>query len=432
MYGLAFPIIGGMISQNVLNLVDTAMVGVLGDEALAAVGMGSFLNFMAGAFVTGMAAGVQAMSAHWRGAGRSEETALPLTAALLLACGFALPAAFILIGLAPSAYGLLGLSPEVAVLGIPYLQIRLVAMPGLGMNFAFRGYWAAVSLTRFYLRTLLVMHGCNILLNWLLIFGRLGFPELGVRGAALGTTLSTYLGTALYLTLALRHARAAGFLRAWPVRELLGRLLRLSLPAGLQSFGFATGMTALFWILGRLGTAELAAANVLTNLTLLGILPLIGFGLATGSLVGQELGRGDVAAAERWGWEVSTLAMLGMGLLALPVAVFPDAVLGLFLHEPATRELARVPLRLIASLLGLDALGTVLLHAHLGAGDSRRVMLVSFTLQWGLFLPSAFLIGPVLGHGLLEIWIANLAYRGLQALVFACSWRRGGWRRIRL
>ena len=191
-------------------------------------------------------------------------------------------------------------------------------------------------------------------------------------------------------------------------------------------------MTLLFWILGILGTAELAAGSVLTQLTLLGILPLIGFGIAAATLVGNALGRGDTPDAARWGWEVGTFAMVVMGTLALPIALYPQVPLALFLHDPATLELARIPLRLVAATLWIDALGTVLLNAHIGAGSTRRVMQISVSLQWGGFLPVAYLLGPVLGHGLLAIWLANVCYRAIQAGVFVRSWSRGSWASVRI
>ncbi len=151
------------------------------------------------------------------------------------------------------------------------------------------------------------MHVCNVILNWLLIFGHLGLPALGATGAGIGTTISTYVGTAIYIGLALRHARPLGFLRSRVDRSTVATMLRLSVPAGLQSFFFAAGMTAFFWIIGRIGTPELAASNVLVQLLLVAILPGVGFGMAAASLVGQALGRGDRDDAVRWGWDVVRL-----------------------------------------------------------------------------------------------------------------------------
>jgi putative MATE family efflux protein len=428
--GLALPIIGGMVSQNVLNLVDTAMVGTLGAAALAAVGMASFANFVASAFITGLSAGVQAIAARRLGEGRISETANPLNGGLLLAMVLAVPWSVFLIIVTPKIFPALVNDPEVIVLGIPYFRARLVAMVALGMNFAFRGYWNGVSMSRLYLRTLIVMHACNIFLNWVLIFGHLGLPALGSTGAGIGTSIATFIGTGYYIVMGLRHARPNGFLAALPTRETMLSMLRLSVPAGLQQLFFAGGMTAFFWVIGRVGTAELAASNVLVQLMLVVILPGIGFGLAAATLVGQALGRGDPRDARAWGWDVCRIAMLVVGLLSLPALLFPELILRGFLHDPETLALARLPLQLVAATMALDTVGTVLLNALLGAGYSRAVMVVSVSLQWGLFLPVVYLTGPVLG--MLGIWSAQIIYRAIQTGLFISIWHSGHWARVRV
>ncbi|MEZ4469581.1 MAG: MATE family efflux transporter [bacterium] len=430
--GLALPIIGGMVSQNVLNLVDTAMVGRLGDAALAGVGLGGFANFMAIAFITGMSTGVQAMAARRRGEGRDADTAVPLNGGLVLALALGLPSGVILMILAPHFFPLIADQPEVAAAGTAYLQYRLIGMAAVGMNFAFRGYWNAVDRSRLYLRTLLVMHATNITLNWLLIFGHLGFPEMGAAGAGLGTAISTWVGTAYYLLLGRRYARDAGFLRALPDRPTLATMLRQSVPAGLQQFFFAAGMTVFFKLVGQVGTAELAASNVLVNLLLVAILPGLGFGLAAATLVGQALGRGDRPDARAWGFDVTKLALVVMAALALPAIIVPEWVLLPFIKTPSTLELAAPVLRLIAILLPLDAIGTVLMNGLFGAGDSRKVMVVSIVTQWVIQLPLVWLVGPTLGYGLFAIWVVWLAGRAGQSAVFWAIWRGAGWGNARL
>ncbi|MCB9546773.1 MAG: MATE family efflux transporter [Myxococcales bacterium] len=430
--GLALPIIGGMISQNVLNLVDTAMVGQLGDAALAGVGLGGFANFMAIAFITGMSTGVQAMAARRRGQGRDAETAIPLNGGLALALALGLPTGVILMVAAPAFFPLIADQQAVADIGTTYLQYRLIGMAAVGMNFAFRGYWNAVDRSRLYLRTLLVMHATNITLNWLLIFGNLGFPEMGAAGAGLGTALSTWVGTVYYFALGRTHAREAGFLRSLPDRETLVTMLRLAVPAGIQQFFFAAGMTVFFKLVGQVGTAELAASNVLVNLLLVAILPGMGFGLAAATLVGQALGRGQRDDARAWGFDVTKLALLVMAALAVPAILVPQWVLLPFIKTPSTLELAAPVLRLIAILLPLDAIGTILMNGLFGAGDSRKVMVVSIVTQWIIQLPLVWLVGPTLGYGLFAIWVVWLAGRAAQSGVFWLLWRGDGWGHARV
>jgi Na+-driven multidrug efflux pump len=180
------------------------------------------------------------------------------------------------------------------------------------------------------------------------------------------------------------------------------------------------------------GTAELAASNVLLNLLLVALLPSIGFGLASASLVGQALGRGDSEDARRWAWDVARLASACVGALSLLAFVFPDPLLSVFLHDQDTLALARWPLRLIALGMPIDTVGLVLMNSLMGAGDTRSVLIVSVGLQWLLLLPAVWVVGPLLGLGLLAIWAVQLAYRGLQTGVFVAIWRHGAWARLKV
>lgn len=427
---LAVPIVGAMLSQNLLNVVDTAMVGSLGDAALAATGTGSFANFMAGAFVMGLSSGVQAMAARRVGEGRESEAAVPLNGALLLALALGLPLTVALVAAAPFLFLLLNDDPAVVGQGVPYLQARLLALVAVGMNFSFRGFWNGVNQPGLYLRALLVMHGVNLFLNWVLIFGHLGAPALGAPGSGIASAVATYAGTAVYAWEGFAYARSRGFLRGLPDGKAVRTMLRLAIPNGIQQFLFAAGYTALFWILARVGTRETAAANVLVNVMLVAILPALALGLAAASLVGQALGRGDPKDARRWGWEISLLAAVLMSGFGILMASFPDPLLGIFLHDPETLAVARGPLRLFGVTIGADAAGIVLLNALLGAGASRLVLALSAGLQWGLFLPAAYLVGPHLGYGLLGIWICNVAWRLLNTAAVALAWGRGSWSRI--
>lgn len=430
---LALPIIGGMVSQNVLNLVDTLMVGHVGAKALAAVGMGGFVTFLANAFVTGMSTGVQAMVSRRQGQGRTDETAVPLNGGLVLVVLITVPMSIALIILTPYIYPLLIKDPEVVAIGVPYVQVRLIAMIAVGANFSFRGYWNGISKSKMYLQTLLIMHACNVVISYVFIFGALGAPRLGATGAAVGTTVATFIGSAYYFYLGRRHARSAGFLRGIPSMKTMRTMLRLSIPSGVQTVFFAGGFVTLFTIIGRVGTAELSAAAVLITIMLVAILPGLALGLSAASLVGQALGRGDKQDAVRWGWDVVKVGVVMMGTLGLPMLLIPQHLLAPFFNtDGAPYVLAIAPLMLFGGTLMLDAMGMVLLNAMMGAGATRTAMVVSIVMQWVLFLPIAYLVGPVLGFGLIGIWMAQIGYRSAQSLVLAILWKRGNWANIQV
>jgi MATE family multidrug resistance protein len=427
---LALPIIGGMLSQNLLNIVDTAMVGFLGDPALAAVGLGGFVVFMCGSLILGISTGVQTLAARKKGEGRIDRAAMVLNTALLLVISVAPLFSVLLVQLAGPLYPYLNSDPEVIREGVPYLQWRLAGIVFVGMNFAFRGYWNALDMSRLYMITLILMHACNIVLNYVLIFGHLGVPAMGTAGAGLASAISMAIGSAIYFFLGFKHARKDGFLHSRATRDETMSLIRISIPAGVQQLFFAAGFVALFWIIGKIGTPELAAANVLITVTLFAILPGLGLGIACTTLVSQALGRGEAEDAYHWAWDVAKVTAVLLTVLGSPLWLAPDLVSSIFIHDEATRELARWPMRLVGLTMPIEALGFAFMHGLLGAGAAKQVMIVSIATQWFLMLPLAYAIGPVLGYGLLAIWIVQGLSRSLQSCIFVWLWRGRAWQSI--
>ncbi len=429
---LSLPIIGGMMSQNILNLVDSAMVGRLGAPALAAVGLGGFINFMCVAFFLGFGAGVQAMVSRRVGEGKEHEAAYPLNAALLIIGIFAIPTTALLYFAAPYLIEWANPDPEVVRQGTPYLQARFFGLLPLAFHFSFRGYWSAIKMTKVYLKALLFAHASNIAISYVLIFGKLGFPALGTYGAGLGTSISMVLAVLYYFYCASRHTRSYGFLENLPRRATVVQMIKTSMPSSIQQFFFAAGFTVLFWIVGQVGTNELAGANVIINLMLVGVLPALGFGLGGATLVGQALGKKDIDSAQQWGWDTVKLACITAVFLMLPVLLFPDAILKVFLTDQAVIDLTRLPLQLAAFSLGVECIGIVLFNTINGAGDTTSTMKISFALQWLFFLPLAWLVGPYLGWGLTAIWIGNILYRLILTWAMVSMWQGRKWSTVQV
>ena len=151
-------------------------------------------------------------------------------------------------------------------------------------------------------------------------------------------------------------------------------LLRISVPAGLQHLSQSAALVALYWIIGRIGTAELAAANVLINVMTVVILPGMGLALAAATLISQALGQGDADDARRWARDTLRLGLIGLGLLGAPMVLTPDLILGLFIHNPDTLALARWPMRIAGLAVVLEGVKRVYMQVLMSAGDGRRVV----------------------------------------------------------
>ena len=164
----------------------------------------------------------------------------------------------------------------------------------------------------------------------------------------------------------MKDERGRGFLSVLPDKAEILNQFKVSANVGITQVFFAGGLTTLYWIIGQIGTAELAAANILINITLVAILPAIGFGLSSATLVGQALGRKDPADAANWGWDVVKLGCTAIALIGLPMLLIPKIILPIFTSDPTTVELAALPLMLSGLFLTIDCVGLILTNAMQG------------------------------------------------------------------
>ncbi|MCU1245537.1 MAG: hypothetical protein JWN02_1447, partial [Acidobacteria bacterium] len=387
---LAVPFAIAISSEFVLALIDLAMVGTLGNSAVAAVGVSVFCHTLVISLVIGVAPAVQGIVARRRGEGSTEPIALPLNAGIIVALLLGIPLTILCYLFAPTLFSLVSSDPKVTAAGVPFLRILYLGIVGVGLSSAFRGFWAGIEKPKVVMSIVFLMSGLNILLNYTLIFGHFGAPALGVRGAAIGTVVSRYIGILAYATLAFIHARKQGFLTAKPQFSLLTRILKIGVPNSMQEFLFSAGYLVFFWMVGRVGTAELAAANVLTRLMMILVLADMALGVASATLVSRTVGEGDVVGAAKWGWDVGKLGVIVGTLLGLPLLLFPHQCLSFFLRDPHTLSIAILPLQIMAVTAGAGSLIYIFGYTLYSVGDGNRVVLVSFSTQWLFFLPLVY------------------------------------------
>ena len=419
---LALPITLAQASQTIVNLIDTVFVSRLGDSALAAVGLGGFACQALQALLLCLAVGVQALTSRRKGAGALDiRVTSPLSSALTIAFVGGILLTVILYPLIPHLYPLINSDPKLISQGVPYLQIRIMGSVFIAMGFCFGGYWNALQRPLVYLSILITVHLCNIALSYGLILGHWGLPSLGVRGAAIGTSVSWIIGCILHLVLTCKKL-------SWPKKREIIRLLSISLPTGVQYISISMGFTVFYWILGSKSTHELAAGSVIINILQVALMLGLGVGMGTATLVGQEMGRGKIKEAALWGWSGMQTCLLFLLPISILLIAFAQPLLALFILSPLTKQLATIPLILTLLIASLDAAGLCVMFSLLGTGDTKRVMLTSLSLQWGLFLPLAYYIGLVLDLSLNAIWIWFILYRTIQALAFCHLWYRGKWK----
>lgn len=427
---LTLPITVGMASTFVMMVIDLAMVGSLGNTALAAIGMASFSIALVLAFVMGVTPAVQGMVARRIGEQSTEARCLPLNAGLLFVLIIAIPLALGCYFVSSFIFGLISSDPEVIREGVPYFQAMMIALPAIGMNNAFAGFWNGLSRPKVFMLNALFMNCLNILLNYVFIYGNFGAPALGVLGSGIASAISLYVGLLVYIVITFISHRSEGFLKEWPKVELLKNIFQIGIPATFQQVFFSLGYIVFYFIVGLVGTAELAVTNVLVRIALLTAIFAEALGVAASTLVSESLGKGDTAGASRWGWDIGKMGVLWITLLGLPLLFFPEWVLSFFLVDPATLEMAIIPARLTGALTGITSLIIIFAIPLVSVGDGKRVLMVSLSTQWFVFLPLVWFVGPYLNYGLLEISLLQYAYGLLAAAIITSLWHGGKWKRI--
>lgn len=431
-FKLAMPV-GIALSSNIaMSVIDLAMVGRLGTKAIAAVGLSVFSSTLVLGFMAGIAPGVQGLAARRRGEGSTEPECLPLNAGLGIALVAGIPLTIACYLLTPVFFSLISSDPEVTRIGVSFLRILYLGIVAAGMNAGFKGHWSGVEKPKVYMAIVVFMVLLNAALNYVLIFGHFGISALGVAGAAIGTVSASYVGVVANLLIAYVWFKKDGFARAKPELAVLKNVARLGVPSAVQQFFFSAGYTVFLWLVGRVGTAELAAATVLVRITMIMVLLATSLGIASATLVSKDVGAGDIAGAAQWGWDAAKLSVIGISLLGVPLFLFPKLVLSLFLTDPHTISIAIVPLRLVAATTGIGSLLHIFAYTLYSVGDGHRVNVVALGMQWLLFLPAVWIIGPYLHHGLLQIWLVQMTYGSLATVLVTAIWIDGRWKGIKI
>jgi MATE family multidrug resistance protein len=430
--GMGAPIIASMSSSTFRMFVDFWMVSLLGKAQTAAIGPARITVFTVTAFLMGLARSTNTFAGQCFGRRELRECG-PYTWQGLYIAAVAGALSLLFPPLAPVIFRLMGHPPDLVALEVTYAGVTILMVGFVTANVTMASFFQAISRQRVPMFTSFVANAANIALDYVLIFGKLGFRPQGMRGAALATVLASMLETTLLLSVFLRQSMATEFgtrLWRWDWRRTR-QFLRIGLPMGLSfMLDVASWTVFIGLVVTRFGDVQLAASNVTDQILHLSFMPAVGMGVATSALVAQYIGRGDVPGARRRAWMALRLTgtyMLTMGLLFF---VFRRGLIGLFRPEPEVVRWGSRLLVLAALYQLLDAMGITMAGALRGAGDTRWPAAVGILYAWGLMLPLSYLLGHVLGYQVVGAWSAATLYVILYGVTMWRRWERGTWERL--
>jgi multidrug resistance protein, MATE family len=434
---ISTPAVAGLSMQMIVTVTETAMVGRLTQATivLAAMALASLAAWAITSAFSSLATGTHVLVARREGSREHVGAGDVLNNSLLLSLFIGL-----LVGLPGYLFSyefinFFAANPAVAKAGAGYMQWRFIGIGFFLFVVAYRGFFNGIGHTKIFLYSAILINCSNIFFNSILIFGGFGIPAMGLTGAGLAVALSNVVGWLFFIgaTFLPQYRRTYKYYSKFRLRgDVLGQIVKISLPVSFQNILILLGFLVFAAIAGYIGTTEQAATQVVISALFMSFLPCFGFGMGAQTLVGQSLGNREYKLAHQYGLEAARLATYFTVVLGLVFMLFPQAVISIITNDPEVAGIARPVLQIAGAAQIFYAVGIVLAHALQAAGATLFVMWVEVLTHWVIFLPASYVLGVVMGGGLVGAWLALPAYIIAYSLLIYWKYRRGKWLHLRV
>jgi putative MATE family efflux protein len=427
---LSIPMVLEMVMESVFAVVDVFFVARLGSDAVATVGLTESMLTLVYTLAIGLGIGATAMVA--RRTGEHDAEGASRAAAQVLILGLVVSAVLGVLGvlLAPKLLALMGASPGVIGRGTNFTRVMLGGNISVFMLFLVNAVFRGAGDAAIAMRVLWLANAINILLGPCLIFGLGPFPELGVTGAAVATTIGRGTGALYALSRLLRPGGRVHLSRRHLRVELdvMKRIVRLSSSAAFQVFIGMASWIGLIRILSGFGSDALAGYTIGIRVIMFALLPSWGMSNAAATMVGQALGARKPERAERAVWLAGFYNMCFLGVIGLAFVLFAGPIVRVFTSEPAVQAYGIDCLRLIACGFLFYAYGMVITQSFNGAGDTRTPTIINLFVFWLWEIPLAYVLAFVFDLGPHGVFIAVTVSFSMLAVVSAAVFRKGHWK----
>jgi putative MATE family efflux protein len=427
---LAIPMMLEMAMESVFAVVDVFFVARLGADAIAVVGLTEAMLTIVFSFAIGLSMAATALVARRIGERDPEGAAVVAVQALVVGVVLALAIAAVGLLAARQLLELMGASPAVVTAGTSYTRVMLGGALTIVLLFVGNAIFRGAGDAAIAMRALWLANGINIVLDPCLIFGWGPFPELGITGAGVATTIGRGCGVAYVLV---RMASGGGriavswrHLRVEPA--VMARLVRVAIGGIGQYLVETASWVMLIRILAAFGSAVIAGYTVAIRILVFTVLPAWGLANAAATLVGQNLGARRPRRAELAVWLTARYNLYFLGAVSIVLLVAPEPLVRLFTQEAAVVAAGTLALRWIASCFLPFAYGLVMVQAFNGAGDTATPTLLKLFTHWLWQLGVAWYLAHPLGLGPLGVLVAVATAEALFGVLGLAAFRRGRWK----
>jgi len=422
LFSLAIPIIAQTFISSSLNLLDVLMIGQLGETSVASVGLANQVFFLLQFLLFGINSGAAVFTAQLWGKGDVPNIRRVLGIGLTMGVSGGLLFGAIALLAPETALSIYTQDPAVKELGSSYLRTVGYSYPLMALTFGYASVLRSTGNVRPPMMVSIIALSIKTMLNYLLIFGNLGFPELGVQGAALSTAIARTLECIMMLSYTyIKRLPTAGTPRELFSfeRKFVWTYLKIAFPVVINEVLWSMGISAYNAVYGHIGTEAIAAINIASTIESLAFVIFIGISDATGILVGNQIGAKDEPGAFETAGRSIRLAVLGAMLMGGVIFVISGPMLTLYNVAPEVKLFARSILTIQACLLWVRVSNMTLIVGVLrSGGDTRFSMFLDGVMMWIVGVPSA-LLGAFVFH--LPVYWVYLMVMSEELLKFVLS-----------
>ena len=428
---LAGPMFVSAILQNAQSLIDLFWVGRLGSQAVAALAMSGTTLMLLFPLIIGMASGTMAVVSRRFGEGRADEASLAAGQSLALAGIFGVVTGLVGWAVARRVCVLLGASPDVADMAESYLQISFLGSFTVFLLFIGNTVLQAAGNAIVPMLTMIFSNLLNLILDPILIFGLLGMPRLGIRGAAVATVIAQAVTAALVMTLLCSgKLRVHIHLRSWrPKPALAAQLMKIGFPGTGQMLSRSLMALVLMRIVAACGTAAIAAYRIGLRFHMVVLMPAFALGNAAGTMVGQNLGAGKPGRARAAAWLATGIDVAVTAVCAAALMIWAPALIRIFDGNPEVVATGTAYVRTVSAFYIFVGVAIVLSRGLIGAGDTIPPMIFTIISLWGFQVPLAIVLSRAMTPPTQGIWWAIACAVTVHGLLVAAWFQLGRWKR---